>query len=105
MPLEKGKSRATLSRNIREMVESGHKQSQAVAAAYREQRGDSRGGAPNTNSTAPHRVTPVNWHGKDILRRAIISGQHEAESQQQAMRLLRGESVPGRDRKKLVKKR
>lgn len=105
MPLEKGKSRAAFSHNVREMMNSKHPQKQAVAAAYREQRGDSRGGAQNTNSTAPHRVTPVNWNGNDILRRAIISGQHEAESQQQAMRLLRGESVPGRDRKKLVKKR
>lgn len=33
MPLEPGKSRATVSHNIREMVESGHPQKQAVAAA------------------------------------------------------------------------
>ena len=33
MPLRKGKSRAIISQNIREMVKSGHPQKQAVAAA------------------------------------------------------------------------
>lgn len=33
MPLAKGKSKATISKNIREMVKSGHPQAQAVAAA------------------------------------------------------------------------
>ena len=33
MPLKKGYSQATVSSNIREMIASGHKQSQAVAAA------------------------------------------------------------------------
>jgi len=35
MPLKKGKSRATISSNIREMVEAGHPQAQAVAASLR----------------------------------------------------------------------
>lgn len=33
MPLKKGTSRSVISSNIREMMKSGHKQSQAVAAA------------------------------------------------------------------------
>lgn len=33
MPLRKGKSKKIISENIREMVESGHPQDQAVAAA------------------------------------------------------------------------
>lgn len=33
MPLEKGKSKAVISRNIREMVKSGYPQKQAVAAS------------------------------------------------------------------------
>lgn len=35
MPLKKGKSKATVSRNISEMVHSGHSQDQAIAAAMR----------------------------------------------------------------------
>jgi len=33
MPLKKGKSQATVSYNIREMIKSGHPRSQAIAAA------------------------------------------------------------------------
>lgn len=40
MPLEPGKSREAFSHNVAEMVKAGHPQKQAVAAAYREQRGD-----------------------------------------------------------------
>jgi len=33
MPLRKGKSKKIISRNIREMIKSGHKRKQAIAAA------------------------------------------------------------------------
>jgi hypothetical protein len=33
MPLKKGTSRATISENIAEMIESGHPQQQAIAAS------------------------------------------------------------------------
>jgi hypothetical protein len=38
MPLRRGKSRKTFSKNVSDMVRSGHPQKQAVAAAYLEQR-------------------------------------------------------------------
>lgn len=34
MPLKKGKSKATISKNIAELVRSGYKTDQAVAIAY-----------------------------------------------------------------------
>lgn len=34
MPLKKGKSKRTISANIRELMHSGKKQSQAIAIAY-----------------------------------------------------------------------
>jgi len=45
MPLEKSRSNAARSRNIREMVRAGHPVKQAVAAAYRNQRRAKRRGS------------------------------------------------------------
>lgn len=36
MPLKPGKSKAVIKSNIKEMIKSGHKPKQAVAAAYRQ---------------------------------------------------------------------
>ena len=38
MPLAKGKSKAVISKNIKEMIKSGHPQKQAVAASLSEVR-------------------------------------------------------------------
>lgn len=38
MPLKKGKSKETISKNIKEMVKSGHPQNQAVAASLNQAR-------------------------------------------------------------------
>lgn len=42
MPLKKGTSKATFSKNVKEMVRSGHPVKQAVAAAYSEKRKSQR---------------------------------------------------------------
>jgi hypothetical protein len=38
MPLKKGKSKKVFQQNVREMVNAGHPQKQALAAAYRQKR-------------------------------------------------------------------
>lgn len=38
MPLRKGKSRETISENIREMIKSGHPHEQAIAASLQQAR-------------------------------------------------------------------
>lgn len=80
MPLEKGKSKAAFSHNVRTEIKAGKPQKQAVAIAYREA-GEKR--------------------GKDALAKAIIAGEREAEAQRQAKAMLEGKRVSGRDRAKV----
>lgn len=49
MPLEKGSSQKTISKNIKEMQKAGHPHNQAVAAAMR-QAGKSKGGSHGGHS-------------------------------------------------------
>ena len=44
MPLDKGKSKQSFSKNVSEMIKAGHPRDQALAASYRIQRGKAMGG-------------------------------------------------------------
>jgi len=60
MPLKAGKSKATVSQNIREMIKAGHPQDQAVAAALRKKRESMSArvvniGPPHTSINSPER--------------------------------------------------
>ncbi len=57
MPLAPGSSRETISHNIREMMESGHPQKQAVAAALSNARGHPR--ADELMGKGPLRADPL----------------------------------------------
>lgn len=77
MPLKKGKSRATISSNIREMVHAGHPQNQAVAAAL----DMARKARANGGALAPARTFsgPVNGHGPGRTDRyplQVLSGSY-----------------------------
>lgn len=56
MPLEPGSSQATISHNIKEMVNAGHPQNQAVAAAERKAH-ESHDSEPSFAQAAPTTVT------------------------------------------------
>lgn len=66
MPLTPGKSKATFSHNVAEMMQSGHPQAQALAAAYREQ-GHSRATGGGLGDTT---IRPMRWRNEmlDIVQ-------------------------------------
>jgi hypothetical protein len=78
MPLESGKSKAVLQRNIKREIEAGKDPKQAAAIGYAKQRGDQ-------------------------LSKAVQAGERELEAQKQAKALLDGKHVSGRDRAKLAR--
>lgn len=121
MPLHKGKSNATRSENIAEMIRAGHDPKQAEAAAYRvqrEERAKDSGGqtfgfeekldAGVERSVMHARGSSMTSGAVDILSKAIEAGERErAEGgeelahQRQLKQLLKGEHVSGRDRGKM----
>jgi hypothetical protein len=56
VPLTKGSSRKVVSDNIREMMDAGHTQRQAVAASLRNAR-DSKRGKGRTHKRGKHRAS------------------------------------------------
>jgi hypothetical protein len=83
VPLKPGSSQATVSKNIATEVRAGRPPKQAAAIAYSK----ARGGAAPAGPT-------------DVLKRAIKAGTAESEAQKQALKLLQGKGVSGRDRAK-----
>lgn len=59
MPLIKSSSDAARSKNVAEMIRSGHKPDQAVAAAYSTQREARRKGMATGGAVTPERTTKV----------------------------------------------
>jgi len=65
MPLKKGSSPQTLSANIKEMVDAGYPQKQAVAAAYRAAGKDVQPAAVTAPNAAPPNVSrSYPWPGR-----------------------------------------
>lgn len=56
MPLKPGKSKETISQNIREMIASGHPQNQAVAAALANSRKYNQGGSVEAGTDSGHTI-------------------------------------------------
>ena len=103
-PLEKGSSAATISKNIGEMVRSGHPQQQAIAAAYRSA-GKSRSG-DQWHDSARDQYAP---HDPAELRKAY-RGLTESGHKQMGMRALQeigylGGRNPDREKELIEKAR
>lgn len=89
MPLQEGSSRETMSKNIAEMVKSGHPQKQAVAVAYREAGKDAISGVDaiavatqitDAVSAGPGMDAVLNWGGGVNNETILPGGQGDKPS-------------------------
>lgn len=74
MPLHRGKSKKVISENIREMMEAGHPQRQAVAASLNEAR---KSGARISNKN--HRESTVKHHKHEAKKEHHKKEHHKHE--------------------------
>src|ERR1700733_3318070 len=77
MPLAAGSDRATVSRNIREMVRAGHPQQQAIAAALHNARRYATGGTPAAPQTPTYATPPAQSFSSSGLIPGVGSGDYQ----------------------------
>lgn len=75
MPLRKGKSRKVVSQNIREMVQAGHPQAQAVAAAlHNADQSKGKRTMAKHHEKQHHKLSGHGHHGNEKHGDAVMSG-------------------------------
>ena len=72
MPLNKSTSEAAFKSNVAEMIRAGHPRDQALAAAYRVQRGHAAGGGVDAGFEIPDDVVKALGHGDPMIGEAVL---------------------------------
>jgi hypothetical protein len=86
MPLKSGKSKKIISENIREMIESGHPQNQAVAASL--------------SNARKSKETPMKKQSKLSKEHEHLGAKHGAESQHKQSMKARVDEAKGASKPK-----